>query len=333
MIHDPDNSVQARAIQWHLKLRDADDATWEAFAAWLAEDPSHARAYDEIERLDQTLDTLLPGVEFERAGAPVLKEGRASRWSWPRLGYYGAALAASLAAIAVFAPRFLTDRYDVVTGPGQHLVVKLGTTTEVSLNGSTRVTLDHRDARFAAVVSGEALFRVRHDSAKPFRVLVGENRIEDVGTVFDVVRETAGGREVGEVREAGDIRVSVAEGEVVYEARGQKVPLSAGQSLMDATGLAGLRLTATPAAAVGAWQEGHLVYSGEPLSQVAADLARSLGVSIGVAPAIASRSFSGAIVLQGTGAAELHRLQPVLNVALEEGADGWTLTPIDHGAR
>lgn len=323
MIHDPDNSVQARAIQWHLKLRDADEATWEAFAAWLAQDASHARAYDEVERLDETLESLLPGVEFQRAAAPTPNPRRTSRWRWPRVGYYGAALAASLAAIIVFAPRFLTDRYEVVTGPGQHLSVMLDATTEVSLNGATRVTLDHRNVRFAAVLSGEALFRVRHDSAKPFRVLVGENRIEDVGTVFDVVRET------------GEIRVSVAEGEVVYQARGHEVPLSGGQGVLDATGSAGLRLTATPAAAVGAWQEGHLVYSGEPLSQVAADLARSLGVRIAVDPAIARRSFSGAIVLSGTGtgAAELHRLQPVLNVALEENADGWTLTPIDHGVR
>jgi len=56
-------------------------------------------------------------------------------------------------------------------------------------------------------------------------------------------------------------------------------------------------------------------------------------VHIAVAPAIARRSFSGAIVLAGTGAAELNRLQPVLNVSLAESADGWTMTPIDHGAR
>jgi transmembrane sensor len=321
LIHDPEDSVQARAIQWHLKLRDADEATWEAFAAWLAQDPSHARVYDEVEHLDQTLEALLPGVEFRRDAAANRKPVRASLWGWPRVGYYGGALAASLAVLAVLAPRFLTDRYEVVTGPGQHLAVKLDATTEVSLNGSTRVTLDHRNARFAAVVSGEALFRVRHDSAKPFRVLVGENRIEDVGTVFDVVREV------------GEIRVSVAEGEVIYKARGQDVPLSAGQGVLDAAGSSGLRLTASPAASVGAWREGHLVYSGEPLSQVAADLARTLGVHIAVAPAIARRSFSGAIVLAGTGAAELNRLQPVLNVSLAESADGWTMTPIDHGAR
>ena len=246
MIHDPDNSVKRRAIQWHLKLRGADEATWEAFAAWLAQDPSHARAYAEVEGLDQRLETLLPGVEFQRDAVPIPKQARAFLWGWPRVGYYGAALAASLAAIAVLAPRFLTDRYEVATGPGQHLAVKLDATTEVSLNGSTRVILDHRDARFAAVVTGETLFRVRHDNAKPFRVLVDENRIEDMGTVFDVVRE------------AGEIRVSVAEGEVIYKARGQRVPLSAGQGVLDAVGSAGLRLTASPAASVGAWQDGHL---------------------------------------------------------------------------
>jgi transmembrane sensor len=79
---------------------------------------------------------------------------------------------------------------------------------------------------------------------------------------------------------------------------------------------------------VGAWQDGRLVYSGEPLSQVAADLGRSLGVDITVSPSIADRPFYGAIVLDRTGPGQLRRLAPALDVALDSRPEGWTMKPV-----
>ena len=59
---DTPDRVRARAIEWHIRLRDGDDATWEAFAEWIAADPRHASAYDQVEAADHALDPLLPEV-------------------------------------------------------------------------------------------------------------------------------------------------------------------------------------------------------------------------------------------------------------------------------
>lgn len=314
-------SLRARAIDWHVRLRHGDDATWEAFADWLAEDSRHPLIYDEVEQADLAIDPLLPDVEFREAAndvedderpiiSPAKKPFPARRW-----GLAGGALAASVAAAIALAPQFMTDRYDVVTQPGESRVIALDASTKVILNGGTRMTFDHKDARFAALDRGEALFHVRHDAAHPFRLQVGDSRVEDVGTVFNVVRD------------ASEVRVSVGEGAVLYRADGATTPLDAGQMLVDRAGTT--EVAATPAASVGGWQGGRFVYSGQPLSQVASDLARSLGVTIAVAPELAARPFSGAIILDRTGteADQRRRLAAALDVSLEAGSHGWALKP------
>lgn len=304
-----DNNLQSRAIEWHVRLRHGDDATWDAFADWLAQDPRHLEAYEAIEQADLAIEPLLPQVVFPQATA--------TRRRW----LAGGALAASIAALIVFIPRLASSRYEVTTGLGQHRTVELDSATQVTLNGSTRMTFDRKNPRFASLDSGEALFRVHHDDARPFTLEMGSDRIQDVGTAFNVVRDS------------GEIRVAVAEGKVIFSTQAQAVPLNAGQALLARSDSTTLRVTTTPAASVGAWQNGRLVYSGEPLSRVAADLGRSLGVHIVVSPAIADRPFSGAIALTGAGSEQLARLKMALNVELEAGPTGWTMKPLNDGGR
>jgi transmembrane sensor len=317
-----DNNLQTRAIEWHIRLRHGDDATWDAFADWLAQDPRHRDAYEAIEQTDLAIEPMLPRVVFPgsthtaeapRAGTPV---SRSRRW-W----LAGGALAASIAAVAILFPQLASNRYELTTGPGQRQTVMLDATTQVILNGSTRMTFDRKNPRFARLVSGEALFQVHHDNARPFTLEIGTSRIQDVGTVFNVVRDPS------------QVRVTVAEGKVIYSTQAQAVPLDAGQALLARSDSGTLRVTTTSITAVGAWQKGHLVYSAEPLSQVAADLGRSLGVNITVSPLISNRPFSGAIALDGSGAEQLERLKLALNVDLEAGPSGWTMKPPDDGGK
>jgi transmembrane sensor len=228
-------------------------------------------------------------------------------------------LAASLAAAVVVLPHFAFGRYEVVTGPGRHQTVALDGTTQVTLNGSTRMRFDRKNPRFAALLAGEALFRIHHDPARPFTLEVGDKRVEDAGTIFNAVRD------------GSDVRVAVADGEIVYRNGDKNFSLAAGQALRDRGASGTIQVIPVAIASVGAWENGRLSYSGAPLSQVAADLHRSLGVRITVAPAIADRPFSGTIVLNGTDPAQIDRLKLALNVALDAGADGWTMKPLDDG--
>jgi transmembrane sensor len=317
------DSVRARAIEWHIRLRHGDDASWDAFAQWLAEDSRHAEIYDEIEQTDIAIESLLPDVTFREAVNEAVNDddlpldppvSRRPRW-----GLVGGLLAASVAAAVVFVPQLTTSRYDVITGPGQRQIVTLDAGTRVMLNGSTRMTFDRRDPRFASLATGEALFQVQHDSARPFRLEVGDSRVEDLGTVFNVVREAA------------EVRVAVAEGKILYNPGREAISLEAGQALLDPSSQGSIRISAAPVASVGSWQKGRLVYTGEPLSQVAADLGRALGVRITVSPAIAGRPFSGAIAIDGNDPDQLRRLMPALNVTFDAGPDGWTMKPAGAG--
>lgn len=315
-----EDSVRARAIEWHIRLRHGDDADWDAFAGWLAEDASHAEVYGEVERSDLAIEPLLPHVIFREAANDVEEPAEPQTPRSRRWVLAGGALAASIAIGVALVPQFASSRYEVVTGPGERQLVTLDPGTQVLLNGSTRITFDHKNSRFASLVAGEALFKVRHDGTRPFKLDVGDKRVEDVGTIFNVVRD------------AGEVRVAVAEGKVIYDPEKDAIALDAGQTLVDEEGTA-VHVASAPIASVGAWQTGRLVYSGEPLSRVATDLGRSLGVRITAASTIADHPFSGAIVLNGTGTAQLERLAPALNVTLEAEGDGWVLKSAEGAER
>ena len=314
------DSIEADAIQWHIRLRDGGDAVWEAFAEWLAEDPRHPHAYDTVEQADLAIEPLLDHVIFREAANDSDGEPEAPARMTRRWAVLGGALAASLAAALVLVPQLTSSRYEIATPPGGRQVVTLDPTTQVVLNGSTRMTFDHDDPRFAALAQGEALFRVRHDPAKPFTLELGQNQVVDLGTVFNVVRE------------GQHLRVAVAEGKVVYNPHRDAISLDAGQTLVAEEGSSTVQVAPIATGAVGSWEKGRLVYTQAPMSRVAADLARTLGVRIIVAPSLADRPFSGSITLDGKGPEQFRRLELALNVAMESGTDGWTMRRAD-GAR
>src|SRR3546814_3169395 len=92
--------------------------------------------------------------------------------------------------------------------------VVLDPATRVTLNGSTRRTFDRRDSRFASLAEGEALFQVRHDGAKPFRLEVGGNEIENAVTVFNVVRDYV------------EVRVAFSRAKIIYTPLSSSIALT-----------------------------------------------------------------------------------------------------------
>lgn len=321
MATEAQDMIQARAIEWHIRLRNGGDDVWEAFAVWLAEDPRHGEAYDAIERIDHAIEPMLTDMVFREAAndsdelaTPPLRPTR--RWL---LG--GGVLAAAIVTALTLGPWLISSRYGVVTAPGERRTVTLDPGTQVVLNGSTRMTFDSKDARFAELAQGEALFQIRHDSVRPFVLRLGDNRVEDAGTVFNVVRSPS------------EVRVAVAEGKVIYNPDSDRIALDPGQALADRDGFIGIRVTRVPVQAVGAWERGRLSYIGDPMSQVADDLSRALGVRIIVALSLSDRPFSGSIILNGKGPEQIRRLERALNVRLEQGPEGWTMKPANGAGR
>jgi transmembrane sensor len=295
--------IQDEALTWVIRLRDEDFDDWSGFEAWLAADPERASAYHEIAGVDRGMDGLL-------AAAPFTARKRRS-WRIPAAALAGVAAV----LVALVSANLLVGRarpYDVVTKPGERLEIALADGTRIALNGDTALALDRADPRSVELRRGEAFFAVRHDAAHPFAVTVGESRIVDVGTSFDVLRES------------GSTALQVAEGSVRYEGTAGAVPLAAGERLRvgDRERMAE-RGTVQPDEVAG-WRRGTFYYSGQPLAHVAADLARFTGVRVRVSRELSVRPFSGVVAV--TDPNDLGQLGPLFRAVVRREGAGWLIS-------
>ncbi|MEH3121587.1 MAG: FecR domain-containing protein [Sphingomonas phyllosphaerae] len=300
------------AMDWAVRVADRDFTDWDGFTRWLEADPAHAARYDaEVAALAavEAHVARLPPAPIAAAVRPApARSRRPLRWA-------GAAVAAALAGvIGLHAWQDRAQPYAVETAAGERRLVALGDGSSIVLAGGTRVTLDRADPRRAGVERGEALFRIRHDTAHPFRVMAGDLALTDLGTVFDVKRASA------------LTRVAVAEGAVLVDPDGAALRLDPGQ----AVSATGDRLTrsATEVADVGAWRDGRLAYDAASLTEVAADLSRELRRPVKVVPAIAARPFRGTLALARLRDDPV-TLGMLLDVRVRSDAAGWTLEPLE----
>lgn len=322
MASDPERDPVGEALCWHLRLRDGTAADWQSFVAWLEADPAHAQAYDRVETADAALDadvfdhaaTAAPVVASNDEPAPARLRGR-----WP-LGVAAAVavLAAVWSGTYLVSPR--QDLYEVASAPGEQRRVDLGEGSFAALNGGTRLVLDRNEPRRVELLAGEATFTVRHDADRPFAVVSGSHRVEDLGTVFNVVSDR------------GQFSVEVVEGRVIYDPDASAVQLAAGQGLRSAGNGRAIVFPIDPKAVAG-WQRGQLSYVDAPLSRVAGDLARSLGVAIMVDDAVAAQPFTGTIRVEQDAAATIGNLALAAGVRARHGTDGWVIEPTARAPR
>ncbi|MDE7548332.1 FecR domain-containing protein [Acetobacter fabarum] len=241
------------AAGWYLFLRDYpdDEDMKHRFAEWLASDPAHARAWEDM----NVTASVMAGVPRilhmpARTSATPVLHMNAYRVARRFLPGCALALAAACAALAFMPPdmlvRLSADHYapvaqtrDIRLADGSEIILAPRAAVSLTINGSERGV---------RLLQGEALFDVRHDPTRPFRVTAGHVTATDVGTVFDV-------------RMDGDATtVAVREGEVhVASARSGIIErnLHAGEweRVSGTTATAGT----APAATIGAWRDGTLI--------------------------------------------------------------------------
>ena len=82
-----------------------------------------------------------------------------------------------------------------------------------------------------------------------------------------------------------------------------------------------------PVDAIGGWVDGMLVYDRAPLEDIVADLTRTTGIAIDLAPGLEQRRFSGVIQTRGDPASLRQRVAAVLGLTVEAGEAGWTVRP------
>ncbi len=317
------------AIGWHLRQAAMADADWPTFVAWL-EEPANARAYDAVATADRLVGRAarpaLPLVVANDVDPLPLAapRGRVRRWGW---SVGGMAIAAGLAVLAlpvVHAPA--ARPYWLQTQPGEHREVALNDGTRIELNGASHLQLDRADARVATLERGEAVFHVAHDAGRPFTVRSGGLAVQDVGTVFDVTREGA------------RLDVAVAEGSVLFQPDGDRVPLAAGQAISAREDTHELVRSTVAPELVGGWRGGRLSFTGDTLATVAAAVNRRYGIDLALDSGLSGRSFTGMVAMSGSAEKDIPHLAALIGAKWRRtsgkaGGDQWILAPDSGTAR
>ena len=307
-----DDTIREQALDWAVRAGDPAFEDWEALTLWLEQDPAHARAYDEV------CAAVATAAELVSAAAPANDDTieddlntRDAR-SVTRRRWFGGALATSVALVLGLTLWQDGGRnvYSVETTAGQMKAITLDKGSRIDLAGATRIELDRDDPRYAKLEQGQALFTIRHDESDPFRLIVGEDRLIDVGTVFDVRRDGA------------NMSVAVSEGAVQFNPDRENVRISQGESLRKRGD--GYVVKAIAPAQVGEWREGRLTFSDAPLDEVAADLTRASGMDFVAAPNGQAHSISGSLLIAPLRE-DPRTLGPLLGLTVRAEGDHWII--------
>ncbi len=306
-----DQKAEMEAIDWVIQLRDPASADWTGFTLWLESSSTNSAAYDRV----ALSDADLPETMGETFGAVLQQPANDNR---PNIMWRYGAIAAALLIMVTSYPIYnaLNPTYAIETALGEQNSVSLADGSMVELNGGTRVTIDKANPRSIALNYGEARFSVKHNAASPFIVKTGDTVIQDVGTVFNVIRTDQ------------QTEVAVSEGSVVFNPKLQAVVLTKGKKLNHHDGHDKPEISSIDPSAIGGWKAGRLSYTATPILRVASDLSRFLGKRVSVAPELKPHRFTGTIIIGRKDAQAIERISALMSVRATPTAQGWQLTAL-----
>jgi transmembrane sensor len=311
----------AQASAWVETLRNPAPADEAEFVAWLKESPRNVRDF----LLMYSVDEALTDIDAERRrdahalieridrGVAPLASLRAVRARpkvqvrAPRVLMAACGLLLFLAGIGFWAwPRHASEWRSFETATGEQRAFELDDGSVVHLNTHSRVAIRFsRSSRDVRLLEGEALFRVHHEAARPFRVYTQDAVVRAVGTQFDVYQRS-GETVVAVIEGTVNIAAASADGSAPRDAgsaaqRGFAQGHGAAsrnlgaseQAEISRTGLVSVRALPDVAAAV-AWRERRLVFRQQPLEQVVEEFNRYSRRQIRLDGAgVAERTYSG----------------------------------------
>lgn len=199
----------------------------------------------------------------------------------PKIGlYWRVAAAASLVSLLAIGAWFYIgnvwqDKPMIYqTAYGEQLDVWLQDSSRVSLNAGSELragSFENKESR-EIYFSGEAYFEISRDEMKPFIIHIGEQRVEVLGTAFNI----------HSYQEEENFELIVAEGSVAVQistAGGAKEVMTAGQSIIIHKGTGQYELGNT---AEVLWKNKVFSYNQSPMKDVLAQLERHYGVELEV---------------------------------------------------
>lgn len=311
----PDTAaIEAEAAAWVARF-DAGDVSAKdqaAFQEWLNRSALHREAIADYGKLWSEFDALRLLVDTDKAGWQA-RDDRAAMLE--RAGPWLAACAAAV-IVAAGGAMFLHSKPQQVARAERHLPARdlhpltrvsyetpVGGQRQITLADGSSVVLNTNsllDVNFSAkgrdvhLRRGEAYFDVVHDKARPFTVYADSYVVRDIGTAFDVHLAKAGLVEVGVTK--GSVEVTPANGRHVSGPAKSLGVIAAGQHIVLGERIE--RPEPVSSADMGrklAWRQGQLIYTGQPLGEVLADVSRYSNIKIELAdPALENLPVGGA---------------------------------------
>lgn len=291
----PKTEVDAEAAAWLARLDRGLSADERGpLEVWLGADPRHPAALIELAKAWDSLETLgalsglveLPDREtmmmrrLRRTAAGVIAGiaiSLAAVAGWRSIAVDTPARPVAQAAATASASVW---QLSASTRIGERRVLALPDGSRVSMNTQTRLEArQDGSSRRVELLAGEATFEVAHDKDHPFIVRAAERDIRAVGTVFTV-----------RARSRDAVSVIVSEGRVAVTPAPR--PKRTGTPVQPDTGpparllSAGERYEASRAtvqmtrissqgiADALAWQNGMIVFQGEPLTEALDEISR-----------------------------------------------------------
>ena len=308
------DAARDAAADWVVRLSrpTVGEADWMDFDAWIEASPAHQQAYDKAIGIWSLVDAAAPQVDAVLGPVPS-----PSAWASPtRRWQVAGGLAAAALAVAVVPWGDLAAKTVVYqTGKGERRVVTLSDGTRIDMNAGSRLSVRMgASARRVTMDDAEAVFDVAKNPRRPFLIDAGDRTVRVVGTQFNVRRRD--GVQSVTVRR-GVVEVTPGSG-----ASGRTYRLTVGQRLDHTEGATGSVLrTALPDDAM-SWRTGRLIYRGEPLSNVVADLNRYSDKPLRLADAQLGRMPFSGVLQTDDGPAAVRALTLLAPVASTETPDG-----------
>jgi transmembrane sensor len=211
------------------------------------------------------------------------------------------------------------------TARGQYATVHLTDSSEVTLAPESRLIISAHFAEGAREISleGEAVFNVRHDATRPFKVTAGGTVIEDIGTRFDVRAYKNDRALIVAVAEG-----SVSLGNVRRDAVRSSVVLKGGEvGTVDSLGNASAEHGARAAGYL-AWATGTLSFVDRPLPEVLRTISRWYDVDVRVTDTLLARRLVNAEFSRSASAsAMIGELAIAMDARIERAGRVITMRP------
>jgi transmembrane sensor len=267
--HQTNEERLEQAMDWFLRLREPSrtKADEQDFTHWINQSPLNRHAWTKACRtwkvmgeVDFPVRQNEPGEAQSQPASPPLTGTR--RWA---ISAGAVALAACL--IAFVAGPTLVQRYeaDYTTATAETRTIRLEDGSTVDLGAVSAIAVNFSGtAREVRLLSGQAYFDVRPDTARPFTVDTGELDVTVVGTGFDV-------NITPEIE-----TVQLAHGAVSLSATksGEALTLRPGDVVTLNRSNGRLSRATTSVESIAAWRDGKLFVQDVPISTVVSELQR-----------------------------------------------------------